>query len=348
MGIIAVGTGMDFSVILRSDGLAFACGYNRSSRLGDGTGNHQLHPVQVKIPARINHIYVGGKNSAALDENGKLWTWGHRWGDTSADESMGQDWIGAPVQRDFFDDIQSVVAEQTHLVILRQDGTVWEAWKADTFSEVSEPRQVLPLSDVIAVTFNLALMRDGTVWSWGTNTSGQLGREIGITVGGYNPTRYPPERISALDSVTKIASAYGHGLALKVDGTVWAWGANARGQLGTGNTEGSFVPQRVIDLTSVTDIIAGSGYSFAICKDGSLWGWGWNKDGRLGDGTTTDRHHPVKVLNLTNPTSIATDEHTLAIAADGRLWAWGPNQYGQLFDGTTSNRHAPLEVRPVF
>ena len=96
-----------------------------------------------------------------------------------------------------------------------------------------------------------------------------------------------------------------HSLALKSDGTVWAWGYNNYGQLGDGTTTDRHTPVSVSGLTGVTAIAGGYGHSLALKSDGTVWAWGYNSYGQLGDGTTTDRHTPVDVSGLSGVTAIA-------------------------------------------
>jgi len=132
------------------------------------------------------------------------------------------------------------------------------------------------------------------VWAWGWNYRGQLGD-------GSTTDHLTPVQVCDLTGVTAIA-AYGfscHSLALKRDGTVWAWGGNSKGQLGDGSTTNRLTPVQVRDLTGVTAISGGGHHSLALKADGTAWAWGYNWDGELGDGTNTDRLTPVQVRNLT-------------------------------------------------
>ena len=108
----------------------------------------------------------------------------------------------------------------------------------------------------------------------------------------------------------------GHTLALKEDGTVWAWGLNFNGQLGDGNSGVSAdtsTPGKVLNLAGVRAIDAHDSHTLALKQGGTVWAWGWNFDGQLGDGTTTDRNTPVQVQNLGDVTVISTGlSHSLA------------------------------------
>ena len=149
----------------------------------------------------------------------------------------------------------------------------------------------------------------------------------------------------------KIACGAYHTIALKSDGTVWAWGANQAGQLGDGthidNTDiiHAGIPVQVSSLSGVTAIAGGRDHTAALKSDGTVWAWGYNYYGQLGDGTTTNSYTPVQVSSLSGVTAIAGGYyHTIALKSDGTVWTWGNNDIGQLGDGTTNNRLTPVQV----
>ena len=136
-----------------------------------------------------------------------------------------------------------------------------------------------------------------------------------------------------------------HSLALKSDGTVWAWGANNAGQLGDGTTTGRLAPVKVPGLTNIVAVAAGSQHSLALRGDGTVWAWGHNIVGACGDGTSITRLEPVLVHNLTNVNQLAGGgSHTLALTESGELWTWGRTDRGQLGDGTNETRFEPVRV----
>jgi len=146
----------------------------------------------------------------------------------------------------------------------------------------------------------------------------------------------PPQRYQG-----RVAAGGPHSLAVLSDGTLWAWGWNAFGQLGDGSSATRTAPIPV--LTDVRSVAAGWSRSFAIRNDGTLWGWGDNLSGRLGDGSLTSRFTPVRLL--TDVRSVAVGlEHVLAVRDDGTLWVWGGNGSGQLGDGSLADRSVPTQV----
>ncbi|HKI56599.1 MAG TPA: hypothetical protein VKB31_05555 [Trueperaceae bacterium] len=197
---------------------------------------------------------------------------------------------------------------------------------------------------------SLALLSDGSVWGWGYNADGQVGD--GSTTG-----RDTPVQVHGLPAVVSLAAGgdfeSGHSLALAQDGTVWAWGYNAYGQLGINSTADSYTPVQVPGLSGVVSIAAGLDHSLALTRGGSVYAWGLNANGQLGDGTTTERDVPVAVSGLSGVVAVSAGGNhytspdygfSLALTAGGSVYAWGSNAYGQLGDGTTTDRHAPVKV----
>ena len=127
--------------------------------------------------------------------------------------------------------------------------------------------------------------------------------------------------------VTMVVGGGTHTLALKQDGTVWAWGANEHAQLGDGSKTNRNFPVQVQGLDSVIAVAAGGAHSLALKSDGTVWAWGNNSNGQLGIGRTTlTQFFPVQVTNLSSVVAIASgSHHNFAIKSDGTVWAWGGN-----------------------
>ena len=186
----------------------------------------------------------------------------------------------------------------------------------------------------------LALRDDNTVTAWGYNAGGQLGSGVDS-----NSERYFVA-VSGLTNVVAIAAGDYHSIALKQDGTVWAWGLNVDGQIGQGNTTTPryLTPVPVIGLTGVTAIAAGGRHNLAVRADGSVVAWGSNSSGQLGDGTTTNRSAPVAVPALTSGilSVAAGGAHSLALKTDSSVMSWGDNAFGQLGIGSQINHSTPV------
>jgi uncharacterized protein (TIGR03437 family) len=186
---------------------------------------------------------------------------------------------------------------------------------------------------------SVALTSDGTVWAWGYNGDGELGN-------GTTSNSELPVEVSGLTGViAAIAAGAAHSLALKSDGTVWAWGYNAAGELGNGSTSSSTLPAAVNNLTGAVAVAAGGETSLALKSDGTVWAWGYNLAGGLGNGSTTSSSVPVQVSGLTGAVAIAVQKNgSLALKSDGTVWAWGYNADGELGNGSYVNSDVPVEV----
>lgn len=193
---------------------------------------------------------------------------------------------------------------------------------------------------VVATTGGMALLRDGTVWTWGSNEHHTRGYRVSGLAQELNRAS-----IGNMCGVKYIAGSLKNCFAIKSDGSVWAWGDNDFGSLGTGDTTPVTTPVPVRSLPpDVESIAAGDTHTLALDSHGNVWAWGSNSHGQLGDGTTNDHHVPVQVP-VNGAMAIAVGQHmSLALKDDGTVWAWGDNSYGQLGDGTFTGRSTPAQV----
>lgn len=142
-----------------------------------------------------------------------------------------------------------------------------------------------------------------------------------------------------------IAAGASHSLAVRADGSLWAWGSNAQGQLGDGTTVQRNTRVQIGIGSTWRTVGAGDLHSMAVRNDGTLWTWGDNSVGQLGDGTTVQRNAPVQVGSANTWTAVEGGRfHSLALRADGTLWAWGDNFFGEVGDGSQTDRSAPVQV----
>jgi len=186
--------------------------------------------------------------------------------------------------------------------------------------------------------------------AWGRNKSGQLGN--GTLTESTSPIAVP-----GISNVVWVSAGWTQVLAVKSDGTVWAWGANiwngtdpGAGLLGIGSAESySAVPVQVTGLTASAAMASGGDSLSAVLQtDGTVWTFGSNGAGQLGTGTSiTQSLVPVEVEGLTNIIFItARDQHAQAIRSDGTIWSWGDGLEGELGNGQFSDSSVPVQVTP--
>lgn len=237
---------------------------------------------------------------------------------------------------------------------LREDGTIW-TWGSNAsanlgisaLSFLRRPSQMGTDADWRSLAASetgysfAAIKSDGRLFTWGNNSSGQLG------LGHTTTSRTPPVLVNSDTDWEQVAVGSSHMVALKLDGSLWAWGLNSSGQLGDGTTTSTSVPIRIGIATDWATVATGSASTHALKDDGTLWAWGSNSSGRLGDGTTANRTTPTRIGTATDWVMIdGGNNHTLAVKADGSLWAWGANADGQVGDATQTNQLQPVPILP--
>jgi alpha-tubulin suppressor-like RCC1 family protein len=247
---------------------------------------------------------------------------------------------------------QKISAGVFHSLAICGDGSVM-GWGNNMFGELGNgmngavehhPVAASGLTGMTAIgggaNFTVALKNDGSVWTWGSNTYGELGN--GSPAGFSNV----PVQVSSIYDITSIARGIQNAVVLKNDGTVWDWGYNNYGQLGNG-TSGSYsnVPVQVSGLAGVVAVAGGAYHSLALKNDGTVWTWGFNMYGQLGNGTNTNSNVPVQVTTLAGIVAVAGGHgHSLALKNDGTVWDWGYNNFGQLGNGNNTDSNIPIEV----
>ncbi|HYO52711.1 hypothetical protein [Archangium sp.] len=319
------------------EGGVWTWGNNAMGSLGDGTNVNRFVPGRVPGLEGMSSVMASLWHSLALREDGTVWGWGGnslgQLGDGTTEHRL------SPVQAVGLSNVVSIATGSEHSLALREDGTVW-GWGNNGWMQIGHlryydwllaaPVQVRGITDVVAISagslHSVMLRKDGTVWTQGDNSHGQLG----------DPHAYFPEepvRVVGLTDVVAISSGDFRTLALRADGTVWGWG------------NGQPVPVQVAGLTDVVSISASDSHALALRADGTLWSWGDNISGQLGDGTTLPRDTPAPVPGLTAVAAIETSSSgSMALRQDGSLWAWGQNMRGVLGDGTEENRLTPTRV----
>ncbi len=256
-------------------------------------------------------------------------------------------------------DVIGIGGGELHTLMLRGNGTVlafgWnptgQIGNGTSGGNAYTPFAVPGLTNVIQVTggsvHSAALKADGTVWSWGSNFSGQIGVGTTTTSGcGCIPS--PTQTLIA--DVIQIDAGGQHTLALKSDGTVWAWGNNVNGKIGDGTTITRPTPVQVgvgvFGFNNIIAVSAGGDHSMALKSDGTVWTWGNNASGQSGNGSAgLPILTPVQNTTLTNVAQISGGfEHSVALKTNGTVWVWGYNGQGQIGNGSSGgNQPTPVQ-----
>ena len=192
---------------------------------------------------------------------------------------------------------------------------------------------------------SLALRANGTAWAWGSNSSGRLGD--GTTTNQSSPVSV----VGGFSDWCQISASFEHNLAVRTNGTAWAWGNNCFGKLGDGTISVRCSPVSVVGgFTDWCQVSAGNNHSLGIRSNGTAWAWGYGGAyygwGLLGNNTTDTRSSPVSVVGgFTDWCQISAGaSHSISLRETGSAWSWGNNENGRLGDGTITNRISPVSV----
>ena len=280
----------------------------------------------------------------------ELWNWGHNvYGNLGTNDTTqrntpvttfagGTNW-------------NQVDSGDLHTAAIKTDGTLW-MWGRNF--EVQLGTNDLTQRNTPVTTFagginwkqvscggghTAAIKTDGTLWIWGLNGSAQLGTNDSIS-------KTTPVTTFAGGTNWKQVSCGGNmTAAVKTDGTLWGWGANTTGQLGTNDTTQRNTPVTTFSGGNNWKQVSCGGVQIAAIKtDGTLWMWGFNPEGNLGTNDTTQRNTPVTTFSGgTNWKRVSCGgNHTSAIKTDGTLWTWGYSSYGCLGNNDTGSRYTPI------
>ena len=335
------------SLILENDGTLWGCGENSYGQLGLGDYNYRTTFTQITTNTDdIKKIYCGTEHTFILKNDGTLWSTGCN--------DCGQLGLGDTTNRTTFtqvttngNDVKEVYCGYYHTFMLKNDGTLWscghneygqlglgDGGNRSTFTQVTTNTN--DIKEIYCGGFHTFMLKnDGTLWSTGVNSNGQLG--LGDTNYRYTFTQVTTNT----NDIKEIYCGGGHTFILKNDGTLWGTGYNKYGQLGLGDTNYRYTfTQVTTNADDIKEIYCGEVYTFILKNDGTLWGTGYNLNGQLGLGDGGNRSTFTQVT--TNADDIKEiycgGFHTIMLKNDGTLWGTGLNSFGSLGLGDTTNR----------
>lgn len=363
---VCLAGGTKHSIALRSNGTVWTWGWNWYGQLGLGNQTNSTVPVAIPGLGNVIAVAAGSEHCLVVRLDGSIAAWGSNDHGQLGDGTLINRWSptlvqGLPPARRALavscgDDVSRVLLD---------DGTVW-AWGWNdrgqlgdgSTNDSSAPRQVQGLVEVVLLgggeAHGLVVLRDGSMRAWGHNVSGQIGD-------GSFTDRYLPVQVLGMTNVSRIGcGGEAHSLAIRGDGSAWAWGNNLQGALGDGTVQNrtvavpisTFAPQAIVPA----GVWAGQAQSYAVREVGGVlttWAWGRNNWGQLGTGTTSlnattmpqQVNTPVQFVMLGTGWS-----HGLGVRAaygtnQGTVWAWGKNDSDSLLGtGGTSNVLSPTVV----
>ena len=373
-----VSCGTHYTSAIKTDGTLWTWGANSESQLGTGDKTSRNTPVTT-LAGRTDwkQVSLGYRHTAAIKTDGTLWGWGRNsnvqlgrgpdvhnrltpvttfaggtnWADTATGEA---------------DELYTLCCQREGSAAIKTDGTLW-TWGRNQYGEMGDntaTQRNTPVTTFAGGTnwkqvsggeSHMSVIKtDGTLWTWGRNTNGQLGDNTS----GFGLNRSTPVTTFAGGTNWKqVSNGQYHTAAIKTDGTLWTWGFSSNLRLGrvldpfhrftpvttfAGGT--NWADTATGEADELYTLSGGNNFTAAIKTDGTLWTWGFNTNGQLGDNTTTQRNTPVTTFaGGTNWKQI--DYGSLCAAAiktDGTLWTWGSNSFRQLGDNTTTNRSTPV------
>lgn len=333
--VMQVAAGTRTVIVAKKDGSVWAFGNNEIGQLGNGITENTYIPVQVgedEIYVETNHLTIAEFDTFELKGGIKAFN-------LIKDVSVGG---------------VSYVSNDTGVAIVNKTGKVTgvnEGIGTIVVKENGGDRKAIVQVNTIrtgstvkpsvitADSHQVILKADGTVWTYGDNTYGELGD-------GTKVSRDSLEKVTFADGVKikEIAAGDSHVLALDLDGNVWVWGRNNDNQLGLANTTEAILPTKLELGQRIVKVAAGYNQSFAITDDNKLIAWGLNENGELGIGTNDEKAEPTMIKNVKNVLDIAVGRtHSILVTTNGEVYTTGNNSYGSL-SGTVSKRNRFAKV----
>jgi alpha-tubulin suppressor-like RCC1 family protein len=283
--------------------------------------------------------------------DGGLWLWGWNiYGQLGTSDGM----VSSPIQTVAGGtNWKQCAGGQTITVAIKTDGTLW-SWGNNNAGQLGDNTTILKSSPVQTIaggtnwkqcsvgnSNTTAIKTDGTLWTWGLNSGGQLGDNTIVSKSS------PIQTIAGGTNWKQVSSGFNYVAAVKTDGTLWSWGVGGNGNLGDNTAISKSSPvQTVAGGTNWKSVACGQAHTTAVKTDGTLWSWGGNTRGQLGDLTIIPKSSPIQTIaGGTNWKQVAVcNKYTAAIKTDGTLWCWGDNYYGNLGNVDIIPQSSPIQT----
>ena len=320
-----ISAGYSHTVAIKGIGELTAWGQNNFGQLGDNSTTNRSVPAAV-VGGFTDWVQMspGKYSTLGLRANGTAWGWGRNNYGQLGDNSTTNRSSPVSVVGGFTDWIQ-ISAGDNHSLAIRANGTAW-GWGENNVGQLGDNSTTYRSSPVSVVggftdwiqisagqEHSLAIRANGTAWGWGSSRFGRLGDNTTVS------KRSPVAVVGGFTDWVQISAGTYHSLAIRANGTAWAWGRNGSGQLGDDSTADRTSPVSVVGgFTDWIQISAGDNHSVAIRANGSAWGWGENTVGQLGDGVAINDvfKSPVNIALSSNWVHISAGcQNTMAIRA---------------------------------
>ena len=357
---VKIGQGSSMHGGIKADGTLWLWGENNQGQLGTNNTSTGSVPAQtISGGTSWKNLAIGNFHTAATKTDGTLWTWGwNQYGQLGDDSNVDK---SSPVQTvTFGNDWNQISCSDYTTGGIKTDGTLW-CWGYNYDGQLGDDSNIDKSSPVqttsgssnwkqlsLGINHSVAVKTDGTLWTWGKNTHGQLGDDTSISKSS------PVQTITFGNNWKQGSAGENHTAAIKNDGTLWCWGLNAYGQLGDASVVKKSSPVQTIAYGSNwSKVECGDRHTLALKTDGSLWSWGYNTSGELGENSTNDCSSPVQTImggsnwidiSGGNQNSAGIYQSTTTPAPSGYLWASGYNNKGQLGDNTIINKSSPVQT----
>ena len=306
------------------DGQIWGWGVNARGELGLGDRELRATPCRLPDGGPWSSVACGLGFSVGVKADGTLWFWGDEASYLFFNDAPAP---LAPQQVGDENAWELATASEDRCYLLRRDGALWSGgWRSSILGAVFARRRMEPVGlgedwQMVSCAGGqaLALRRDGSLWAWVST----IERDEGAAEAGDREIREGLQQVGDERWLTA-AGGGGYSLALRRDGSLWAWGVYTEGRLGLGDCQDRFAPSRVGHDNDWRLLAAGSGHGAALKEDGSLWTWGSNAMGQLGLGDSAKRDSPCRVDDSRDWETVACGTyHTAALRRDGSVWIWG-------------------------